>query len=95
MATRSRSGRLGSSTTSASETRQKIKLAKQLDQLHRKGVDAKQVLDLAAARKPLPTDHPTSALAYRIRELGTPRKFAKPRASTRSCARLSRAVGRA
>ena len=47
-------------------------LAKQLDQLQRKGIDSEQVLDLAAARKPLPTDHPTSALAYRVRELVTP-----------------------
>jgi hypothetical protein len=32
------------------------------------------MLDLAAARKPLPTDHPTSALAYRVREQVTPKK---------------------
>lgn len=48
--------------------------AKHLDQLQRRGVDAERMLDLAAARKPLPTDHPTSALAYRVRELVTPRK---------------------
>ena len=49
-----------------------IDLAKKLDELQRKGIDAEQVLDLAAARKPLPTDHPTSALAYRVRELVAP-----------------------
>lgn len=49
-------------------------LTKQLDQLQRKGIDAEQVLDLAAARKPLPIEHPTSALAYRVRELVTPKK---------------------
>ena len=54
---------------------QTIELAKHLDQLQRKGIDAEQVLDLAAARKPLPTDRPTAALAYRIRDLATPRKI--------------------
>ena len=49
-----------------------IELAKQLDQLQRKGIDSEQVLDLAAARKPLPTDHATAALAYRVRELVAP-----------------------
>ncbi|MGI8523447.1 MAG: hypothetical protein ACR2K3_09095 [Nocardioides sp.] len=49
-------------------------LAKRLDELQRHGIDAEQMLDLAAARKPLPADHPTSALAYRIRELASPRK---------------------
>ena len=53
-------------------------LAKHLDQLQRRGVDAERMLDLAAARKPLPTDHPTSALAYRVRELVTPRKRRPP-----------------
>lgn len=33
-----------------------------------------QVLDLAAAPKPLPTDHATAALAYRVRELVTPKR---------------------
>jgi len=51
-----------------------IELAKQLDQLQRKGIDSEQVLDLAAARKPLPTDHATAALAYRVRELVTPKR---------------------
>lgn len=50
-------------------------LAKQLDDLQRRGIDAKLMLDLASARKPLPADHPTSALAYRIRELATPREI--------------------
>lgn len=53
---------------------QTIELAKHLDTLQRRGIEAERVLDLAAARKPLPTDHPTSALAYRVRELVTPRK---------------------
>jgi hypothetical protein len=50
-------------------------LAKYLDKLARRGIDAKRILNLAAARKPLPVDHhPTAALAYRIRDLVTPRK---------------------
>jgi conjugative relaxase-like TrwC/TraI family protein len=49
-------------------------LAKQLDSLQRRGIDAAKVLELAATRKPLPVDRPTSALAYRIRELVAPRK---------------------
>ncbi len=49
-------------------------LAKYLDTLARKGIDAERVLDLAAARKPLPVDHPTAALAYRVKDLVTPRK---------------------
>ena len=48
-------------------------LAKYLDQLARKGIDAERVLDLAAARKPLPVDHPTAALAFRVKDLVTPR----------------------
>lgn len=51
-----------------------VELAKKLDELQRKGADAEQVLDLAAARKPLPTDHPTAALAYRVRELVAPKR---------------------
>jgi len=47
---------------------QTLLLAKQLDQLQRNGYDAEQMLDRAAARKPLPDDHATAALAYRIRE---------------------------
>ncbi|MEP6815890.1 MAG: AAA family ATPase, partial [Marmoricola sp.] len=48
-------------------------LAKHLDQLARRGVDAGRLLDLAAARKPLPVDYPTAALAYRVKDLATPR----------------------
>jgi len=33
-----------------------------------------RMLDLAAARKPLPVDHPTAALAYRVKDLATSRK---------------------
>jgi len=50
-------------------------LAKRLDELQRRGINAELMLDLASARKPLPVDHPTAALAYRIRELATPRKI--------------------
>ncbi len=53
-------------------------LAKYLDQLARKGVDAERLLDLAAARKPLPVDHPASALAYRVKDLATPKKRRTP-----------------
>ena len=49
-------------------------LAKYLDQLARKGIDAERLLALAAARKPLPIDHPTAALGYRVKDLVTPRK---------------------
>jgi len=44
-------------------------LAKYLDGLQRKGVDAERILELAIARKPLPVDHPTAALSYRVQEL--------------------------
>ncbi|WP_147095093.1 AAA family ATPase, partial [Nocardioides psychrotolerans] len=53
---------------------QTFELAKQLDTLKRRGVDAEQVLDLAAARKPLPVDCPTAALAYRVKDLTTPKR---------------------
>jgi len=46
----------------------------ELAKLARQGVDAEQVLDLAAARKRLPVDHATAALAYRVRELVAPKK---------------------
>jgi conjugative relaxase-like TrwC/TraI family protein len=49
-------------------------LAKYLDTLARKGIDAERVLDLAAARKPLPVDHPTAALGYRVKDLVAPRR---------------------
>jgi conjugative relaxase-like TrwC/TraI family protein len=44
-------------------------LAKYLDGLQRKGVDAERILELAVARKPLPVDHPTAALDYRVKDL--------------------------
>jgi len=49
-------------------------LAKYLDQLSREGIDAERILDFAAARKPLPIDHPTAALSFRVKDLVTPRK---------------------
>jgi len=65
-----------------------VEMAKKLDQLHRRGVDAQQVLNLAAARKPLPTDHATAALAYRVRELATPKRLRLPgRVSTETLER--------
>ena len=64
-----------------------IELAKQLDQLQRKGVDAQQVLDLAAARKPLPTDHTTAALAYRVREVVAPKRTRRKVSSVEPFAR--------
>lgn len=48
-------------------------LAKYLDGLQRKGVNAERVLGLAVARKPLPVDHPTAALAYRVKDLAARR----------------------
>nr|WP_257953818.1 hypothetical protein [Nocardioides sp. B-3] len=52
-----------------------IGLAKQLDKLQRRGVDAELALSVALARKPLPVDRPTAALAYRIKALnGTTRR---------------------
>lgn len=44
-------------------------MAKYLDGLQRKGVDAERMLELAVARKPLSVDHPTAALAYRVKDL--------------------------
>lgn len=65
-----------------------VELAKKLDQLQRRGVDALQVLNLAVARKPLPTDHATAALAYRVRELATPKRLRRPgRVSTETLER--------
>ncbi len=61
-------------------------LAKRLDELQRRGINAELMLDLASALKPLPTDHPTAALAYRVKDLVTPRKR-KPRPATPSRAR--------
>ena len=50
---------------------QTVNLAKQLDKLQRRGVDAGQVLDLAVRHKPLPVDRATAALAYRVRGIAT------------------------
>lgn len=44
-------------------------LANYLDGLQRKGVNAERILELAVARKPLPVDHPTAALSYRVKDL--------------------------
>ncbi len=49
-------------------------LAKYVDQLARRGIDAERILDLAAARRPLPVDYPTAALGYRVKALTTPRR---------------------
>ena len=48
-------------------------LAKYLDGIQRKGFDAERMLELAVARKPLPVDHPTAALAYRVKDLAARR----------------------
>ena len=56
-------------------------LAKYLDTLARKGIDAERILDLAAARRPLPVDHPTAALSYRVKDLTTPRRQRRAAAS--------------
>lgn len=42
--------------------------------LSREGIDVERILDLAAARRPLPVDHPTAALGYRVKDLATPRR---------------------
>jgi conjugative relaxase-like TrwC/TraI family protein len=57
-------------------------LAKYLDELQRTGVNAERILELAVSRKPLPADHPTAALAYRVRDLAIPRKKARRPAPT-------------
>lgn len=51
---------------------QTAELAEHLDEMARQGVDVGRVLDRAATRKPLPVDHPTAALAYRVRQLAGP-----------------------
>lgn len=40
---------------------QTLELAKHLDQLARRGVDAERILSRAVARRPLPVDHATAA----------------------------------
>ncbi|HET9500577.1 MAG TPA: hypothetical protein VFO98_09965 [Marmoricola sp.] len=57
---------------------QTIDLAKQIDQLQRHDIDAERVLHRAAARGPLPVDHATSALAYRVKKLTTVKKRLPP-----------------
>ncbi|MFI5621917.1 hypothetical protein ACIA03_00495 [Nocardioides sp. NPDC051685] len=46
-----------------------IELARELDTLHRRGHDARRLLDRALASGPLPESHPVAALTYRIRRL--------------------------
>ena len=41
-------------------------LALRLDKLDRRGLDVEQLLERAAARSPLPDDHPSATLWYRI-----------------------------
>lgn len=48
-------------------------LAKYLDGLQRKGVNPERILELAVARKPLPVDRPTAALASRVKDLAARR----------------------
>lgn len=55
---------------------QTLQLARELDRLQRTGNDAARLLAWAATRKPLPDDHPTAALAYRIRNQLKPRRAA-------------------
>lgn len=55
-----------------------LDLARRLDKLHRAGHDVEQILDRAVARKPLPDDRPTAALAYRIREHVRPKRPTAP-----------------
>ena len=55
---------------------QTLQLARELDRLQRTGHDAERLLARAANRKPLPDDHPTAALAYRIHNQLKPRHAA-------------------
>ncbi|GAB3261426.1 MobF family relaxase [Nocardioides dilutus] len=57
---------------------QTLQLARELDRLQRTGHDAERLLARAAARKALPDDHPTAALAYRIRNQLKPAHVARP-----------------
>lgn len=50
-----------------------VDLARELDKLQRQGRDPERLLRLAT-RRPLPDDHPTAALAYRIRRQLTARR---------------------
>lgn len=73
---------------------QTLNLARELDRLQRAGHDAERLLARAASRKPLPDDHPTAALAYRIRNQLKPRRAApaEPHPS-RSAPRQGPALG--
>lgn len=73
---------------------QTAELAKYLDQLSRKGLDAERILGLAAARKPLPVDHPTAALAYRVKHSPPRGNAVQPDRSTRSPGRANNRVAR-
>ncbi|MER6970026.1 ATP-binding domain-containing protein [Nocardioides sp. NPDC000445] len=46
-----------------------IELARMLDTLHRRGHDARRLLEQALTRGPLPEGHPVAALSYRVRKL--------------------------
>jgi hypothetical protein len=50
-----------------------LDLARELDRLHRQGRDPERLLRNATVR-PLPEEHPTSALAYRIRKQWAPKR---------------------
>ena len=50
-----------------------LELARELDKLRRQGRDPEPLLMRACIRR-LPTEHPTAALAYRIRRLLTPQR---------------------
>lgn len=60
-----------------------IDLARMLDTLHRRGHDARRLLDHALARGPLPEGHPVAALTYRVRNLTQLDPPQPPRESTR------------
>lgn len=55
-----------------------VALAEVLDRLARRGIDAQRVLTAAAASRPLPDEHGTAALAYRIRKLVRPTQLRQP-----------------
>lgn len=55
-----------------------IELARELDTLHRRGHNARRLLDRALASGPLPEGHPVAALKYRVHKL-IPRALLAPR----------------
>ena len=57
-----------------------LDLARYLDGLHREGHRPTQLLDRAARRGPLPDDHATEALTYRVQRLVTRARTAAPTA---------------